>query len=238
MIVLFFVAGMLAAVLGSMLGVGAALITALFLTSVFPVEAFVPLMPACLLGTYLSRSIYLSKQVNWIIVRKFVSGAVLGTLIGARLYFEIPLWIIGPLVGLLMVVVVWMPSGLIQIHPRLSFVHVGVLHSIFSSLFGFGGILPICIIRRNLGKIKTIATLSCCALVLMLLKVAVYLSYGFDYRPYILPILATFCGAIPGTIVGLRLNHMFDDKDFILVFKIVVTMLALRFSFLAIGHLS
>ena len=55
-----------------------------------------------------------------------------------------------------------------------------------------------------------------------------YAWYGFDYRPYLLLIIAAVPASIIGTWLGKRLSEKLPENRFRLVYRLIVTLTALR----------
>ena len=61
-----------------------------------------------------------------------------------------------------------------------------------------------------------------------LFKIIGYGSLGFDYRPYIPHIIVATLVGFAGAWAGKRVSHRISDQLFRIVFKSIVTLVALR----------
>ena len=108
------------------------------------------------------------------------------------------------------------------------FLPVGVAHSFLGTVFGVGTLLQPTILRTTLTKLQITGTLAACLLCMDVFKLTGYIAHGFDYSDYWPHIVcATFAGFI-GTVVGKRVTHRVSEQTFRLVFKWLITLVALR----------
>jgi uncharacterized membrane protein YfcA len=91
-------------------------------------------------------------------------------------------------------------------------------------------------IRQKHGdRFVTVATFAAAMAVQHLLKLAVFQFAGFDIRPWVLLTLAMIASGALGTWIGFKLLRRVSDRHFGLIFKIVLTLLASRLIWQAMG---
>lgn len=193
-----------------------------------PVSAAVPMHSVLMLGTSVGRGIFFWNHVQWGIVRPFVLGCLIGAPVGAHIYLSMPEAVIALVVGLFMLGAVWMPPVPWRIPLRHPYFAVGIVHSCLSAMFSFGGIMQPIMMRTALGRMEVIATLAVALLFMNLAKIAGYIAFGFDYRPYLLLIGCSLLAGIAGSRVGRHLAERVSEEKFRLVFRIIMTVLAAR----------
>jgi uncharacterized membrane protein YfcA len=196
--------------------------------SVLPVTAAVPLQSAFAFSSLVARIAYFRAHIRWRLVATFVLGGTVGVLLGTRSFAALEDNILRLLMGFVLLALIWLPRlphlpGLK--HP---FLFVGVAHAYIASIFGVGGVLQPAILRTDLSKAAITGTLAACLLLLDVMKIAGYLSLGFDYLAFLPHIaLATLAG-IAGTWAGKRVTHHISDQMFRRVFRLLVSLVALR----------
>lgn len=204
---------LISSIVSATFGLGGGFIILAVLGLTLPVNAMVPLHSALALGLLVSRSWYYRHDISWDIVRSFLPGAVIGVLIGARLYVELPEVLIAAMVSILMLVALWFPS----VNWRPSFAHpffyVGIIHSLLSTLFSFGGVFQPLMIRTRLNKFQIIGTIAFALLVMMIMKIAGYIAFGFDYRPYITIIIVVILASFPGAAIVKCIVSRFNESN-------------------------
>lgn len=196
--------------------------------AVLPVAAVVPLHSVLMLGTAIGRSVYFRPFVRWEIVRPFVLGCLIGAPLGARIYLSLPEVVIALVLGLFMLGAVWMPPVPWRIPLQHPFFAVGIVHSCLSAMFSFGGIMQPLMMRTGLDKMQIIATLAVALLFMNLAKIAGYVAFGFDFAPYLLLIGAALLAGVAGARVGKHVAERVSEARFRLVFRIMMTALALQ----------
>lgn len=228
LVLLFALVTFFSSIVSATFGLGGGFIILAVLGIVLPVSAMVPLHSVLALGLLASRFWYFREHVSWDIVRSFVPGALIGVVIGARIYVALPEAFIAATVSLLILATVWFP----RIHWRPSFPHpffyVGIAHAFLSTLFSFGALMQPLMIRTRLNRMQVIGTLGAALFVMTFMKTVSYAVFGFDYRPYLGIIIAGVLASIPGAAVGKRLARRFREDQFRLAFSLLMTLLALR----------
>ncbi len=217
-----------ASAISAAFAVGGGFLMLAIVTSVVPISAAVPMHSATLLGTSVGRSLFFFNYADWSIVRPFIIGALVGALLGAGIYVNLPEFVIAGVIGCMILATVWAPA----IHWRPSFSHpffyVGVVHAFLSSLFSFGGLMQPLMLRTKLLKMQITGTLAISLLVMNVFKLAGYYSFGFDFRPYLPVIIAAIAAGIPGALLGKHLANSVPEEKFRMIFKIIMTAFALR----------
>lgn len=204
-------------------------------SSVLPVSAIVPLHTAFMFGSLLARIRYFWREIFWPIALPFMIGCLIGTSVGAKLYLNLPEFLIALVLGLLMLGSTWLPKPRIDVKIKHPFFIVGILHSLLSTLFAYGALLHPLIFRTSLNKTQITATLAGSLFAMGILKIAGYVTFGFDYLQYADLIIAATLSGFAGTWVGKHLHHRISEQLFRQVFKTLMTLFALRLLFRAWG---
>lgn len=208
--------------------VGGGFVMLAIVSAVMPISTVVPIHSATLLGVSVGRTLFFFKHVDWGIARPFIVGALLGAPLGASIYVNLPEFVIASVIAVMMLAAVWMPT--INWRPSFShpFFYVGIVHALLSAMFSFGGLMQPLMMRTKLAKMQVIGTLAFSLFTMNLFKLAGYVSFGFDFRPYLTVILAAIVAGIPGALLGKRLVHHVSEDKFRLAFKIIMTVFAAR----------
>ena len=213
---------------------GGAMIMLAITSSVLPVSAIVPLHSTLLIGSTSARAVVFRQHIDWRIAVPFLVGSVIAVAIAARIYVELPDSVIASAIGIVMLVAIWLPG--ISWRPRLKhpWAIVGFIHSFFSTLFAYGALLHAVILHTDLKRRQVVGTMAVSLTGMGFLKISGYVVNGFDYRPYLVIIALSIPTALAGTWVGKLLIDRISDKVFRTVFRLLVTLTALRLIFVAI----
>lgn len=158
----------------------------------------------------------------------FLLGSLFGAAIGTKAYVELPDNVIAIAIGSMMLVAIWLPE--ISWRPRLKhpWVAVGFLHSLLSAMFAYGALLHAVVLHTGLERRQIIATMAGCLLGMSVFKIAGYAVFGFDYAPYLIVIAVSVAASFLGTAAGKRLSEKLPEASFRLVYRLLITVTALR----------
>lgn len=207
-------------------------------SAVLPLTAAVPLQSAFAFGSLLARIGFFWEHISWRIVCGFALGATIGVWFGARVFTGLQETTIATLLGLLLILLIWMPTPKVSLGLKHPFFYVGVVHSFLGTLFGVGTLLQPAILRTRLLKLEITSTLAGCLLAMDIFKTIGYVSFGFDYLIYLPHILLATGAGFVGTWLGKRTTHLVSETTFRLVFKWLITLVALRLLLKGLGVLN
>lgn len=196
--------------------------------SVLPLSAAVPLQTAFSAASLMSRIHLFWPHIHWRIVRVFVVGCLFGVYFGTRTFASIPEETLALLMGCVLLTLIWMPAFNRPLPLRHPFFFVGVIHSYLGALFGVGGVLQPAVLRTEMVKLQITGTLAACMLSLDVMKSLGYTGFGFSYADYIPHIIGASVAGYAGSLVGKRVTAYVSEAAFRVVFRALVTLVALR----------
>lgn len=203
-------------------------------SAVLPLTAAVPLQSAFAAASLVARVAMFWEHIDWRIVKMFSLGCLVGVGIGTWTFAALPEQLIALLLGIVLLVLIWMPR--LPILPiKQPFIFVGMIHSYLGSLFGVGGVLQPLLLRTDLLKMQLTGTLAAAMLSLDVLKAVGYSSFGFDYLDYLPHIIGATIAGFAGTWVGKRVTHHVSETLFRQVFRVLVSVVALRFIYIGLS---
>lgn len=214
---------------------GGAMVILAVTSTVLPVSAIVPLHSALLMGSTASRAVIFREHVDWRIAGPFLVGSVVAVAIAARIYVELPDTAIAAAIGLVMLVAIWLPAVPWRPRVRHPWLIVGFIHSFFSTLFAYGALLHAVILHTALARRQVVGTMAVSLTGMGVFKISGYALNGFDYRPYLAVIILSFLVALAGTWVGKLLIDRISEMVFRRVFRLLVTLTALRLIYTAVA---
>lgn len=193
-----------------------------------PLAVTVPLQPALAYASLLARVRYFWPHIQWPIVAAFTAGSLAGVYLGTRLFVQFSEFTLSLLLGLMMLLLVWLPPLRWRIPVRHPFFLIGALHSFISTLCSGASIMQTVILRTPLLKLQLTSTLASCFLAMETLRIIGYAAHGFDYGRYLTLIGLGSLAGVAGTWAGKRSTHRVSEKSFRLVFKSLMTLVGLR----------
>ncbi len=230
------VGSFLAAVVNAMFSAGGALIVLGITSTVLPIQAIVPIHSTLLIGSTATRIIFFWEFIDWKIAGPFMVGSLFGALIGARVYVELPEAIIATAISVLMLVALWLPSISWRPKIRHPWAIVGFIHTLISTMFAYGALLHSVILHTDLKRQQVVGTMAGALTAMGVFKIAGYVFYGFDYTPYLFMIAAAVAVSFVGTAVGKHLGDKVAENKFRLVYRILITITALRLLYAGVAQ--
>lgn len=211
------------------LGVGGGAFLIAVMASVVPPLALIPVHGIVQFGSNAGRAWMTRRHVAPRLVGFFALGSLLAALLAGFVLGRIePGWI-PLLVGLFILALTWLPMPKFNhgTHP-LGLFSGGLLTTLATMLVGATGPLVSAWLGRGGDRWAYTANFSGCMSVQHLLKILAFGLAGFAFLPWI-PLMALMiaCG-YAGTLVGLKVLGRLPDRHFKQVFRIVMTLLALR----------
>ena len=224
-----------ASIFNAAFSAGGALIILAITSTVLPVQAIVPIHSTLLIGSTLTRVMFFWEYIDWKIVIPFLIGALLGAIIGARIYIELPESVIALAIGGVMLIAIWLPS--VSWRPRLRhpWAIVGFINSLLSTLFAYGAVMHAVILHTGLNRRQIVGTLGGCLSGMSLFKIVGYASFGFDYSPYYHVIAAAVTVSLIGTAIGKMIVDKLSEQKFRMIFRVLVTVTALRLLYVGVS---
>jgi len=204
-------------------------------TIVLPITAVVPLHSGLLVGSTVGRVVMFWRFIDWKIVNPFLIGSFIGTALGARTYFALPENAIAIAIAIVMLLAIWLPSVSWRPKIRHPWAVVGFTHSLLSTLFAYGAVLHSVILHTGLSRRQIVGTMAGCLSGMSVFKIIGYAWFGFDYRPYLVLIAAAIAASFIGTWVGKRLSEKLPEQGFRMVFRVLITVTALRLLYTALA---
>ena len=196
---------------------------------VMPPTVLVPLHTVVMLGSGITRTMIMWRDVMRGTVLPFLAGAVIGAVAGANVFVALPQSMLLLILGVFMLIVTWL--------PRLG--RIGAERSRFAML-GFGAtflgvfvsatgtLLAPFLASATPDRYKMVATLGALMTITHVAKLMAFGFIGFAIGSY-LPLLAAMiaAGAV-GNWVGEAALHRTSEQRFRLTLQVILTLLALR----------
>ncbi|MBT5456460.1 MAG: sulfite exporter TauE/SafE family protein, partial [Rhodospirillaceae bacterium] len=204
------------------------------LALVFPPTVLIPVHTVVMLGDSVSRAAILWRHVLWAAQLPFFIGAALGALVGGQIFVTLPTATLQVILGIFIIVFTWMPkiASTGSLRGRFSLIgftatFVGMFVSAVGALVGpFVG--AACPDRRQL-----ISTFSALMGLVHLCKLVAFGLLGVTLAPYLPLMAAMVATAVIGNLIGSRVLNRIPENAFRLIFRLVLTALALRILWLA-----
>jgi uncharacterized membrane protein YfcA len=206
------------------------------IASLLPPAAVIPIHGAVESAASGFRTVTSLKHIEWRIPLIFGAGSITGGLFGASISLNLPHDALQIVIALFILYGVWGPKPAIDGKGPWRLPLLGLICGFASMLGAAVGALIIAYVGRAVPDRRgVIATQSACVTFIHAFKMIAFGLLGFAFAPYAdliaMMIAATLVGSIVGRLVLDRMNEALFRK----LFRIVVTVLAIRMILKGIG---
>jgi uncharacterized membrane protein YfcA len=226
-----FATSVLSAVVGM---AGGIVLLALMLLFFEPLVA-IPLHGVVQLVSNGSRTWIQRRQVRWDILLPY--GALLLPMgfVGLEIARMLPAATARGLIGAFVLLATWRPGWILlgahpeRSAPRRRFLALGGVVGLLNMTIGATGplIAPF-FLNLGLARQALVGTKAACQTLGHLAKIAVFGFAGFAFLPWALPLALLGAAGVVGTWAGSRLLDRVSERTFVLLYRVVLTLIALR----------
>ena len=235
MLILIFV-GIAAGFISGLTGLGGGILLLTALGQFLPGNALIPIHGFIQLLSNTSRVALGFSYLNKRIIFSFSLGALGGSLLGLVIIPHFSTQWLSVSIGLYLLITLWTPLIKKISHSiSLAYPVLGFLSSFLSLFIGLSGPLihPVLAHDKAIKKENFIPTEAACAGFVHLLKMFVYIYGGFSLRQYFDITLYVSASTLFGVYLGHKFLRRLPEKTFLVLIKIIVSLLALRMIWLA-----
>jgi uncharacterized membrane protein YfcA len=208
------------------LGGGSLMIAAM--TLVLPPLVVVPVHGCVQLGSNAGRALVMRAHIRWQFILWVALGAVVGSVLGGRFASLLPERWFAAAIGVFVLVTTWLPQPKVIAESRAVQFAGGVVVSAVGMVVGAAGPLVAAFVRGITDRRQLVATHAMLNTLVHVLKVMVFVAMGFAFAEYLLLILVMVASGFAGTAVGSRLLTRVPEHVFRVVFRILLSAVALE----------
>lgn len=215
--------------LAAVMGMGGGILLISLMPGLVPAAAIIPLHAATQLASNSSRAAFGWREIDTGIIPAFVVGAVAGAWLGSGIYQSLDMHWLPALIGLLILAFTWLPLPNIRGSGQLSLVLLGFYQTGLGMLAGATG--PVggaVLMRRNTQRDWLVVNTAVYMTLNHALRLAAFAAIGFSFAPWWNLLAGMVVAVIAGSWAGTRLRVLVPQMDFQRLFRIMVTLLALR----------
>ena len=223
-VIAFFTSALAAAV-----GMGGGILLIASMPGLVPVQAIIPVHAVTQFASNSSRVAFGRSHIDKSLILPFAIGAVLGAWLGAEIYRDLNLEWLPAIIGLLILVITWIPLPQVKTGGKVALVVLGFYQTGLGMLAGATGPLGGAVLRHyNTGRDWLVVNTAVYMSVNHCVRVVVFALLGFSFAPWIWLILGMVIAGVLGSWAGTKLRSHIPQALFQRLFKVLVTVLALR----------
>ena len=215
--------------IAGIVGVGGGMMLIVILPSFLPLNALIPIHGLTQVSSNLSRAIFGYKDVQYEVIPKFLLGSAIGIGIFAAVLNLISLEYVPLFIGIYILLSLWSEKFNEKIKRYESYFLAGFFQTGLSMVVGATGPLTMTLLFKDYeDKNKVVATGAALMSITHILKVFVFMYFGFVFFDYIGVIIAMIIGAVSGSWVATKLRDEIDGKRFTIILKVLLSALAIQ----------
>lgn len=210
-------------------GLGGGMILIAVLPSFLPLTALIPVHALTQMSSNFSRAIFGFNDIQTEVIPKFLFGSLLGISLFACIIYYISLSYVPVFIAVYILLSLWSSKFNQRIKRYESYFLAGFFQTGLSIVVGATGPLTMALLLKDYDdKNKVVATGAALMGITHILKVIVFIFFGFVFIDYISILTAMIIGAILGSYAGTFLRNKIDGKKFLFALKILLSALAIK----------
>lgn len=215
--------------IAGVVGLGGGMILIAILPNFLPINALVPIHGLTQMTSNFSRAVFGYKDVKVEVIPKFLLGSVLGVSFFAVILYFVSLTYLPLFIGIYILLSLWSQKFNEKIKKFENYVLIGFIQSGFSIVVGATGPLATTLLVKDYDdKHTVVATAAALMSITHMLKVFVFMFFGFVFFDYIGLLIAMIIGAVAGSYAGTKLRDKIDGKKFIMILKVLLSIMAIK----------
>lgn len=210
-------------------GIGGGMMLIAILPSFLPLNALIPVHGLTQMSSNFSRAVFGYKDVQYEVIPKFLIGSLIGVGAFAVVISFLSLEYVPLFIGAYILLSLWSIKFNDKIKKFENYYIIGFFQSGLSIVVGATGPLTMTLLLKDYGdKDKVVATGAALMSITHILKVFVFMYFGFVFFDYIGIIVAMIIGAVAGSWTGTKLRDKIDGKKFTIILKVLLSALAVK----------
>ncbi|MGA1940896.1 TSUP family transporter [Arcobacter sp. YIC-310] len=215
--------------IAGVVGLGGGMLLIAVLPSFLPLNAIIPVHGLTQMSSNISRAVFSYKDIQYETIPKFLIGSLLGVGLFASIISLISLEYVPLFIAIYILLSLWSQKFNEKIKKYENYYLVGFLQSGLSVVVGATGPLSMTLLLKDYkDRDKVVATSAALMSISHILKVFVFIYFGFVFFDYLGIIVTMIIGAILGSLTGTKLRNKIDGKRFTFLLKILLSALAIK----------
>lgn len=238
---LVWAAAFLGAVLSGIVGMAGGMVLLAVMLVFLPPLSAIPLHGAIQFVANGTRGLLQRRHVSWPIIRWYAVLLLPGVLLGAGLTQTLPEGVGRAAIGVFVLLATWAPGALLlgahpeRVQQRRRFLLLGGVAGLLSAALGaIGPLLAPFFLGLGLPRRAVVGTKAWAQLLGHLAKIVVFGALGFAFHEHLLLLAGCVVAVVAGTWLGSRVLEGVSERNFTLLYKGVLSLVALR---LVLGEL-
>jgi len=215
--------------LAGAIGLGGGVLLIALMPGLVPAAAILPLHSLVQLASNVSRAGFGWRHIDWTLIPAITVGAIAGAFAGGGIYANLELHWLPAIIGVLIILLTWVPLPQPRGGGQLSLLLLGFYQSGLGMLAGATGPLGAAVLaRRSVQRDWLVVNTASYMSINHIIKAGAFALIGFSFGPWLWLIAGMVVASVVGSWVGTWLRRFIPEIDFQRWFRLLVTLLALR----------
>ena len=215
--------------LAAVMGMGGGILLIALMPGLVPAPAIIPLHAVTQFASNVSRTGFGWRHIDPGIIPAIVLGALMGAWLGAEVYQILNMHWLPALIGLIILLITWIPLPRVPGGGQLSLLLLGFYQTGLGMIAGATGPVGAAVLlRRNTDRDWLVVNTAVYMTLSHAARVMVFVVIGFSFAPWWELLSAMIVAGVCGSWVGTRLRGLVPQYNFQRLFRWMVTLLALR----------
>ncbi len=216
-------------IITAVVGIGGGLLLISILPFFLPTNALIPIHGLNQITSNISRAYFGYKDIQFHVLPKFLIGSLIGVGIFMSFLKMVSVTYIPLFLGIYILLSLWSQAFNEAIMKYESYYVIGFFQTGLSVIVGTTGQLTVTkLLKEFQDKNKVVATSAILMCITHLLKIIVFIYFGFVFRDYLDIVLSMAIGSILGSYIGTHVRDKIDGKKLIFILKIFLSLLAAK----------
>lgn len=202
-----------------------------------PPPVLIPVHGVVQLGSNIGRAALMFRKIFRDIIPAFIAGTIVGALIGGKLVIALPLSVLQAVLAVFILYIAWAPKPAARNPGNKTFFGVGAIGAFLTMFVGATGPLVAGFVAAACkDRQQVVATHAMLMSIQHGLKIVTFGFLGFAFGPFLPLLVGLLLFGFAGTYCGKLVLMRMPEKAFRIGLKFILTAIALRLLFSAIGQ--
>jgi len=216
-------------VIAGVIGFGGGMLLIAVLPLFLNPSLIIPIHGITQLASNSSRMIFSLKDVQWLLLPKFLAGSLVGVFIFGLMLSSVSTEYVPICIGLYIILNLWSIRFSKLVKKYENYYLIGLLQTGLGLIVGATGPLSLAVLTKELkSKDEIIATSSMFMTISHLAKVPVFLAIGVSLLDHLNLLIYMVLGSVIGSYIGTRIRLVSNNEKLVFIIKILLTVMALK----------
>lgn len=232
-------ASFLTSLITASVGIGGGTIMIALMSYFLPIAALIPVHGCVQFGSNTGRVLVMRRHVDWARLAAFSLGAMIGAGTGAAIAVRLSSGVVLTGLGLFVIASTWIPIPKLASIRQAGMAAIGAATTFLGMFFGATAPINAALLSNSFKERQVlVGSLAAITSAQHGFKIIGFAIAGFAFAPWLPFVAIMIVFGFAGTLIGARILLRLPEKGFRLIFKIVLSVLAIDMFYRGISSFS